>query len=174
MIEETPKGKGVSIMVWAAFAGAGAKSDLIILDRDFESKKHGYSANSYIKVLEEAIPTVWEPEFTFMQDNAPIHKAKKTTKWFLDQGISLVKWPPYSPDMNPIEHIWFKLKKRVYEANPDIENISSGEEKVREELGKALQAAWELIPQEFFDALWESMPRRIAAVIEAEGWQTKY
>jgi len=174
MIEQTPKGKGVSVMVWAAFSGAGGRSELIILDRDFESKKHGYSANSYIKVLEEAIPTLWEPEYSFMQDNAPIHKAKKTLKWFEDQGIPVVEWPPYSPDLNPIEQIWFQLKKLVYEVNPEMDNLSGGEEKVREELAKALKEAWERIDQKYFDALWQSMERRCQAVLRADGWQTKY
>jgi len=174
MIEPTPKGKGVSVMVWAAFSGAGGRSELIILDRDFESKKHGYSANSYIDVLEEAIPTLWEPGFYFMQDNAPIHKAKKTMKWFEDRGILLLEWPPYSPDLNPIEHIWYELKKLVYEVNPDIDSLSGSEEMVREELGKALKEAWDRIPQKHFDALWQSMEDRCKAVVEAKGWQTKY
>ena len=174
MIEQTPKGKGVSVMVWAAFSGAGGRSELIILDWDFESKKHGYSANSYIQVLEKAISTLWEPGFLFMQDNAPIHKAKKTMKWFQDRGIPVIKWPPYSPDMNPIEQIWFQLKKLVYEVNPDIDNLPGSNEKVREELGKALKEAWERIPQKYFDALWKSMERRCQAVVEAKGWQTKY
>jgi hypothetical protein len=78
MIEQTPKGKGVSVMVWAAcLSGAGGRSELIVLDRDFELKKHDYSANSYIKVLQEATPTLWEPDFFFMRDHAPIHKAKR-------------------------------------------------------------------------------------------------
>jgi hypothetical protein len=45
-------GKDISIMVWACFWDRG-RSDLYILDRDFESKKHGYSANSYLSVLND-------------------------------------------------------------------------------------------------------------------------
>jgi len=112
--------------------------------------------------------------FNISKWRAPIHKAKKTMKWFRDQGIPLVEWPPYSPDMNPIEHIWFQLKKLVYEVNPDIDNISGGDDKVREALAQALQEAWERIPRKYFDALWKSMGRRCEAVVQADGWQTKY
>jgi transposase len=41
----------------------------------------------------------------FMQDNAKIHKAKKTIEWFENNGIVLLDWPPYLPDLNPIENL---------------------------------------------------------------------
>lgn len=47
MIMPSKTGKDISIMVWAAIFG-DQKGNVYILERDFESKKHGYSANSYI------------------------------------------------------------------------------------------------------------------------------
>ena len=72
-------------MVWAAIWRKDEKvykSDLVILERDWESKKHRYTANYYIKVLEDQIPKIWEPGLVFMQDNAPIHTVYDVTKWF--------------------------------------------------------------------------------------------
>ena len=46
------KGKDLRVMVWAAFWGFGNRTPLYIIDRDFESKKGGFSANSYIEVLD--------------------------------------------------------------------------------------------------------------------------
>jgi hypothetical protein len=43
--------------------------------RDTEAKKGGYTAQSYIDVLEEQMPRCWQPGLIFMQDNAPIHTA---------------------------------------------------------------------------------------------------
>ena len=42
------------------------------------------------------------------------------------------------------------------------------------QLKAVLPTAWERIPQEKFDRLIESMPRRVQAVIDADGWYTKY
>jgi transposase len=80
-IRDRVRGKGLRIMIWAAIWGTG-KSDIYPLSRDFESKKHGYSARSYIKVLEDNIGGIWGPGAIFQQDNARIYKAKATMEWF--------------------------------------------------------------------------------------------
>jgi hypothetical protein len=101
------------------------------MDHDFESKKHGYSANSYIEVLDNNLPSCWSPGLVFMHDNASIYTAYKVCNWFTDMGIPLAKHPPFSPDMNPIEHIWFHLKKHVQLLHPELANMGSGEEGIR-------------------------------------------
>jgi len=81
-----------------------------VLNRDFESKKHRYLANSYLKVLNAQVALDYEmlndPRYIFIQDNAPIHTAYKVRDWFIEHGITKLDWPPYSLDLNPIEHIW--------------------------------------------------------------------
>lgn len=139
-----------------------------------ESKRGGYSAASYIQLLDKMILIVWDPDLTFMQDNALIHTAKKVKEWFKNNSISLLEWPPYSPDLNPIENLWAKLKELVYKVDPGLEYAKGGKEAVQEAIERALIKAWRLIPQEYFDACWKSMPRRVAAVKEANGWHTKY
>jgi hypothetical protein len=74
------KGKDLRVMVWAAFWGTG-RTLLYIMDRDFESKKHGYSANSYIEVLDAHAQYI-DNDLVFMQDNASIHTAHKVRDWF--------------------------------------------------------------------------------------------
>ena len=74
-----PKGKGVSVMVWAVFWGKG-KSDLYKFAKDFEFKKSGYSINSYLGILEDNLLRIWESGLIFMKNNALIHKAKKVMK----------------------------------------------------------------------------------------------
>ena len=173
MVTMYNKGKLLSAMVWGCFWGHG-RSDLYILDRDFESKKHGYSAWSYIKVLNDQLKRCWQPSLVFMQDNAAIHTARSVKQWFEDEAIILINWPPCSPDLNPIEHVWFRLKEKVLELYPELLNAYGRSEQDLELLERALQEAWNALPDELFDSLWKSMPARVAACIAAEGWYIKY
>ena len=108
-----------------------------------------------------------------MQDNAPIHTARAVTQWFLDIAIPLVDWPPYSPDLNPIEHIWHHLKKTILRMHPELQDMGKGEEAI-EALENALKEAWDALPNTLFEQVADSMPYRVAAVIKAKGWHTKY
>lgn len=54
--------------------------DLYLLECDWESKKHGYSAASYIQVLNDNLIEIYQSGLIFMQDNVPIHSAKKNEK----------------------------------------------------------------------------------------------
>ena len=176
MVTTYKKGKDICVMVWACFWGMKdgiGRSELFLLDRDFESKKNGYSANSYLAVLEDQLPKCWEPGLIFMQDNASIHTAKKVKQWFEDAAIPIVDWPPYSPDLNPIEQAWVHLKKKVLEMHPELEEMGTGENAI-EALETALIEAWDALPDSLFESLLESMEKRRDAVIAAKGWHTKY
>ena len=89
------------------------------------------------------------------------------TKWLNDHGIILLDWPPQSPNLNPIEHIWSYLKNQIKD---NYESIPKGVW----ELWERAAEEWEKIEPEVCQRLIESMPRRLEAVIKAKGGHTKY
>ena len=51
----------------------------------------------------------------------------------------MLEWPPYSLDLNPIEHLWYHLKKNVYEVRLDIEEVGGDVEYIQEVLYNILE-----------------------------------
>ena len=76
-------------------------------------------------------------------------------------------------DLNPIEHIWYHLKKLVLEMRPELDGIGKGEQAIGA-LKNALIEAWDALPDQLFEQVADSMPYRVAAVVKAKGWHTKY
>jgi transposase len=77
-----------------------------------------------------------------------------------------MEWPPYSPDLSPIENLWAILKAKVHS-----EATTS-----KEELLARMWVIWNEDPaiKRACSSLIESMPRRVLACIEANGGPIKY
>lgn len=82
-------------------------------------------------------------------------------------------WPPYSPDLNPIENLWAIMKQEIYKLYPDLEHAADTEE-TRQRLIMAGKEAWQAINGQILHKLSTTMPHRVKAVIAANGWYTKY
>ena len=68
--------------------------------------------------------------------------------------------------MNIIEHVWAYLKRQI--------SLSGEKPKTRADLSILVKRTWESIPLWYIRKLYESIPRRIDALIAAKGGFTKY
>jgi hypothetical protein len=103
-------------------------------------------------------------QWYLLQDNAPTHRANVTKTWLHNHGITLLDFPPYSPDLNPIENVWQYLEVRVEKRRPSTV----------EELQDVIAEEWEKVPKEFLTKLAHSMMKRIELVIAAKGDHIHY
>ena len=88
------------------------------------------------------------------------------TTWLKEHGFQVLSWPAQSPDLNPIEHLWAHLKRRVADYEVPPKGIL--------ELWDRVQEEWDNIGAEVCQKLIESMPRRVEAVLKAKGGYDKY
>lgn len=157
-------------MVWGAI-GYDTRSELVFMERC--GPKNGYNSESYVLALGEGLQPMYTPGVAFQQDNAPIHKSGPAKDWFESRGVWVIDWPPYSPDMNPIEHVWWELKKQIHKKDPNLGAMGQSEAAVAR-FKVLMREAWNEVDQDFIRTLIDSMPRRLEAVRLARGWQTKY
>ncbi|GFX83825.1 transposable element Tcb1 transposase [Trichonephila clavipes] len=91
-------------------------------------------------------------EFLFMDDKARPHHANIVDECLQSEDITRMDWPAYSPDLNPIEHAWDMLCRRIATRQPPPICLP--------EFRRALLDEWCNIPQDQIDNLILSMPRR--------------
>ncbi|GFT60107.1 transposable element Tcb2 transposase [Trichonephila clavipes] len=62
-------------------------------------------------------------DFILMDDNCRPHRANLVEDFVLEKGVVRMKWATCSPDMNPIEHVWDALGRRVAGRQPSPQTL---------------------------------------------------
>lgn len=70
----------------------------------------------------ELLPLL-KPGSTIILDNATVHKSARIKELIESAECELQYLPPYSPDLNEIEHYWFPIKNRVRKSQGTIEDF---------------------------------------------------
>ncbi|KAI4900378.1 hypothetical protein NFI96_000696 [Prochilodus magdalenae] len=158
----TVKHGGGSIMLWGCFASSNGTGKLQRVQGTMNSLQ--YQEILEENVMESVTNLRLGRRWTFQQDNDPKHTSKSTRAWLNMKGWNILEWPSQSPDLNPIENLWWDLKKAVAVRKP--KNVTELEAFAHEE--------WAKIPIGRCKTLVSSYASRLKAVITGKGCCTKY
>ncbi|GFU29593.1 transposable element Tcb2 transposase [Trichonephila clavipes] len=104
--------------------------------------------------------------FILMDDNCRPHRANLVEDFIFEEGIVRMEWSACSPDMNPIEHVWDALGRRVAGRQPPPQTL--------QELERALLEEWDRIPQLVINSHIDSMPQSCSTLLAIRENHTPY
>lgn len=168
-VEETLKFGGGSIMIWGCMSWLGVGGMDRVVGRMNSEQLLGILERCLVPTLDQVacqVPSLDKTDIIFQQDNDRKHTSKLTKEWLASREIQTMIWPSQSPDLNPIEHLWGQLKRRLgdYQEQP----------KGMHELWARIEEIWSTMDAKSCQTLIESMPSRVAAVVKSKGGHTKY
>ncbi|GBM82296.1 hypothetical protein AVEN_149621-1 [Araneus ventricosus] len=149
-----------SVMVWGRICTSG-KTRLVFVDEGIKINHKVYRRD-----ILEAVVLSWAKKhfdnvnWMFQQDSAPAHKAKKIPEWckahFPDM-ISSAEWPPYSPDLIPMDYsVWSILAARACT-------------KLHNSLKQSIRREWDRLKVEDLRPIAENFNKRLRLCIAAKG-----
>lgn len=165
-LDLTVKHGGGSLMMWGCITYWGPGYACQIYDGTMKSEDYQHIlSTSYMESIEYY--GLSHDEIYFQQDNDPKHKSRSTLQWMTDNNIRLLEdWPAQSPDLNPIEHIWHHLKLKLSKYDTKAKGVYH--------LWERCDKEWNSFTENKCRAYINSMPKRIQAVIDAKGGNTRY
>lgn len=96
---------GGSVMIWAGIS-LHTKTPMVPIHQNLNTARY-----QNLVLQPAAIPHIRANRgMVLMQDNATPHTARTTQQMIQGHKIRLLDWPPCSPGVNPIEHVWDEIK----------------------------------------------------------------
>ena len=157
----TVKYRGGNVKCWDCFSSCGV-GNLVFIDESMAGEV--YRDILQKKLFESIKKLNLGREWVMQQDNDPKHRAHIITHWLKEKEVELLKWPSFSPDLNPIEHMWDEVERRMKKEKPKNET----------ELKQSLLRVWHGIGTDITKKLVDSVPNRSNEVIRMNGYPTRY
>lgn len=147
-----------NIMVWGCFSMSGVGPLYCIRNKMDQIQYREILDTIMLPYSKQSLPL----DFIFQHDNDPKHTAKTIKQWLLNNNVTVLQWPDLN--LNPIENLWSEVERKL--RGQSFSN--------RNELFQAVHQNWNEMSPNLIVELINSMPRRCQAVINANGYATKY
>ena len=117
-IVPTVKHGGGNVKVWSCFAWNGV-GNLVFIEGNM-------TGELYKNILDENLfqsskKLQLGSGMVFQHDNNPKHTARIVKHWLDENQFECLVWPPFSPELSPIEHLWDELERRMKKHQPKTE-----------------------------------------------------
>ena len=146
-------------MVWGGIMDR-RKRNLIVVQGNLNAQ-----GNIYQVLQPKAVPFLQRHgPAVLVHDNSRPHVARICRQFLNRNNVNVLPWPAVSPDMNPIEHIWDYLVRKV-RARGNVLNLR--------DLENAFIQEWNNIPNVVIRRYVMSMRGRLAACINSRGGHTR-
>ena len=106
----TVKHGGRSVMCWGCMSSAGV-GKLVYIDGNMTGEMYRRILEN--NLLDSVKMLSLTTEWIFQHDNDPKHRAAIVTSWLDGNKINHINWPSFSPALNPIEHLWDEIERRM-------------------------------------------------------------
>ena len=153
-----------TIMVWLCICSSGDSILLLCPDRMDSSAYQSEILTPALSFIRKRATRRHE-DVVFMQDGATPHTSRCTLSFLQSHRVNLLQnWPPNSPDLNVVENCWTYI----------LDGLLGQSFSTPEDLWSGVLNAWKAVPREKVVNLYNSMVRRLTAVIVSKGGNTKY
>ncbi|GFU86436.1 transposable element Tcb2 transposase [Trichonephila clavipes] len=149
IVHESVRFGSGGVLVYGGISTEGRTDLYIIRDGPLTARRY---RDEILRPIVIPYAAAIRDEFILMDDNCRPHRANLVEDFLFEEGIVRMEWSACSLDMNPIEHVWDALRRRVAGRQPHPQT--------RQELEKLFWKSGIEYPQLVINSLIDSMPQR--------------
>ena len=142
----------------------------VIICEDYEKMCGNYFSDFISRNFEFMFKKTDEKSRMWLQDGDPSQNSAKSRRAMKVAKSELLLIPPRSPDLNPIENIFHKVRAKLDEEALNNNITKENFDQFKTRLFRTINS----VPIEYIDKIIESMNKRIDMIIENKGDRLKY
>ncbi|UYV77201.1 hypothetical protein LAZ67_15000099 [Cordylochernes scorpioides] len=157
-IREIDSFRGGSLLVWAGISSSRRTPLHIFSGGTLTAQRYRDEIlEPYLRPYRDQIGH----NLILMDDNARPHRARLVNEYLQSENIRRMDWPARSPNLNPIEHVWDALGRRIGARHPSPRTLVELRTVLLEECG--------LLPLDLLQSLVNSIRARCETLIAVRG-----